>query len=161
MCAFGGSDLLRILLFFQRNPIIGDKFASRHGQKGVCSQKWPAHDLPFTESGMVPDIIFNPHGFPSRMTIGNGSVNYWLSVVTGLYYWLTLISCAPVIRNDDWEHGWQVCCTTWTLPWCHTIHLLWGDACCETLWKFVAQRQVNGVYRVPAHVFSRCLVVCL
>ena len=52
-----------------RNPTVGDKFASRSGQKGICSQRWPCEDLPWTSNGMFPDILFNPHGFPSRMTI--------------------------------------------------------------------------------------------
>jgi len=66
-----GYEMYNLRIRMERTLMVGDKMTTRHGQKGTVGITYPYKDMPFTESGIVPDLILNPHGFPSRMSLGD------------------------------------------------------------------------------------------
>jgi DNA-directed RNA polymerase subunit B' len=106
-----GTKLIKVVVRSLKKPEVGDKFASRYGQKGVIGLIVPAEDMPFTKDGVIPDILFNPHSIPSRMTVGQilevlaGKV----VALSGEYIYSPPFSPTPetVIREKLKEYGYE------------------------------------------------------
>ncbi|KAH8738499.1 hypothetical protein FG386_001881 [Cryptosporidium ryanae] len=93
-----GNQMYKVILRQTRRPELGDKFSSRHGQKGVVGLIISQEDLPFSETGWCPDLIMNPHGFPSRMTVGKlmELISSKASVLDGKYRYGTAFNGTPL-----------------------------------------------------------------
>ena len=105
------SFLVKILLRQTRRPELGDKFSSRHGQKGVTGLIVQQEDMPFNDLGICPDMIMNPHGFPSRMTVGKlmELLGGKAGLLTGKLHYGTAFGGDQVkeVSEELVSHGWN------------------------------------------------------
>jgi len=91
-----GMLLVKVRITQDRTPELGDKFSTRHGQKGTIGMRFRAHDLPATAEGLVPDMFVNPHCIPSRMTIAQ-----LMEMIFGeVCYRNTMIGDATLFMSD-------------------------------------------------------------
>ncbi len=106
-----GNRTVSVRTRLMKLPEIGDKFTSRHGQKGVVGILVPQCDMPFTSSGVVPDLLFSPNGIPSRMTISHllELVGAKVGAINGRYVDGTTFNCEPekYIREELLNAGFR------------------------------------------------------
>ncbi|KAI9563491.1 hypothetical protein GHT06_010954 [Daphnia sinensis] len=128
-----------------RRPEIGDKFSSRHGQKGVT-------DLPFTELGICPDVIMNPHGFPSRMTVGK--LIELLAGKAGLMEGKFHYGTAFELIKHGYNYQGKECLASGTTGEQLTAYIYFGPVYCQKLNHMVMDK-MHARSRGPRAVLTR------
>ena len=157
-----GGKLIKIRIRSIRIPQIGDKFASRHGQKGIVGMIYKQYDLPFTIDGIVPDIIMNPHAIPSRMTIGH-LYECLLSKVASIggfegnatpFSGLTVEKIAYHLESYGYEkNGWEIMVNGCTGKFLEALVFI-GPTYYQRL-KHMVEDKIHSRARGPVQILTR------
>ena len=154
--------LVKALLRQTRRPELGDKFSSRHGQKGVCGLIVPQADMPFNDRGITPDVIMNPHGFPSRMTVGKmiELLSGKAGVLRGTLEYGTAFGgskvddMSRVLIENGYSYAGKETMTSGITGECHTFYTYLGPIYYQKL-KHMVLDKMHARARGPRAVLTR------
>lgn len=154
--------LVKALLRQTRRPELGDKFSSRHGQKGVCGLIVPQADMPFNDRGITPDVIMNPHGFPSRMTVGKmiELLSGKAGVIRGTLEYGTAFGgskvddMSQVLIDNGYSYAGKETMTSGITGECHTFYTYLGPIYYQKL-KHMVLDKMHARARGPRAVLTR------